>query len=98
MDWAWLLDFAKAGNSMAARIAMMAITTKSSIKVNPSVLGRRLSSHDSFDRIDFIGFCSIVIVGPNLMTPANNVKPPSPRRLPAILLVPGGLGLRLACA
>ena len=32
--WAWLLDFARAGNSSAARIAMMAITTNSSISVN----------------------------------------------------------------
>jgi hypothetical protein len=33
---AWSLALAKAGNSIAARIAMMAITTKSSISVNPS--------------------------------------------------------------
>ena len=31
------LALAKAGNSMAARIAMMAITTRSSIKVKPAV-------------------------------------------------------------
>jgi hypothetical protein len=30
------LDLAKAGKSIAAKIAMMAITTKSSIRVNPS--------------------------------------------------------------
>jgi uncharacterized membrane protein len=30
-----ILAFAKAGNSMAARMAMMAMTTNSSIKVNP---------------------------------------------------------------
>src|SRR5665213_729469 len=34
--WACSLDAAKAGNSIAARIAMMAMTTKSSMSVNPA--------------------------------------------------------------
>jgi hypothetical protein len=33
--WALCLAFASAGNSIAAKIAMMAITTNSSIKVKP---------------------------------------------------------------
>jgi hypothetical protein len=33
--WALTLAFDRAGNNIAARIAMIAITTKSSIKVNP---------------------------------------------------------------
>src|SRR5258706_8229766 len=35
MPWDLVLALAKAGKSMPARIAMMAITTSSSIKVNP---------------------------------------------------------------
>src|SRR5439155_21105187 len=35
MPWALVLALAKAGNSRAARMAMMAITTKSSINVKP---------------------------------------------------------------
>jgi len=40
------LDFAlaKAGKSMPAKIAMMAITTSNSIKVKPESLGRRLEA------------------------------------------------------
>src|SRR5689334_8693042 len=35
MPWALVLDFASAGKSMPARIAIIAITTSSSINVNP---------------------------------------------------------------
>jgi hypothetical protein len=40
------LDFAlaKAGKSMPAKIAMMAMTTSNSIKVKPESLGRRLEA------------------------------------------------------
>jgi hypothetical protein len=37
MPWALVLALARAGKSIPARIAMMAITTKSSIKVNPDL-------------------------------------------------------------
>src|ERR1035438_7727217 len=36
MFWAWALALASAGKSSAAKIAMMAITTSSSISVNPA--------------------------------------------------------------
>jgi hypothetical protein len=35
MDWPFCLALERAGRSMPARIAMMAITTSSSIKVKP---------------------------------------------------------------
>ena len=37
IPWALVFDLANTGNSIAARMAMMAMTTKSSIKVNPAV-------------------------------------------------------------
>src|SRR5262245_16219467 len=36
-EWAFAFAFAKAGSSIAARIAMMAMTTSSSIRVKPTV-------------------------------------------------------------
>jgi hypothetical protein len=41
MDWALTFAFDKAGSSMPARMAMMAMTTSSSISVKPRRAGRR---------------------------------------------------------
>ena len=38
IPWALVLDLAKAGRSIPARMAMIAITTSSSISVKPSVV------------------------------------------------------------
>jgi hypothetical protein len=43
MPWAWALDLLKAGRSKAARMAMTAITTKSSIRVKALVRAPGLS-------------------------------------------------------
>ena len=46
IPWALLFDLDKAGKSMPARIAMIAITTKSSMSVNPRECGdRRLENN-----------------------------------------------------
>lgn len=36
MRWAFIFARAKAGNNMAAKMAMMAITTNNSMRVNPN--------------------------------------------------------------
>src|SRR2546425_2478494 len=38
MPWALVLALLNAGNSMAARMAMMAMTTRSSMRVNPRAI------------------------------------------------------------
>src|ERR1700690_149460 len=62
MHWArWALSLAlvSAGNNKAARIAMMAMTTSSSIKVNPSIF--QVAPESDRCDLDIFTFCMLFL-------------------------------------
>ena len=68
MPWALVLALARAGRSMPARIAMMAMTTRSSIKVNAALRGTSGAKRPSLDglvviRDGFENLSSVHIAG-----------------------------------
>src|SRR5438034_544355 len=54
--WAFSLDLLKAGKSIAARIAMMAITTSNSINVKPAEQSRPAVAFGEFEGGSFMSF------------------------------------------
>src|SRR4051812_4650792 len=62
IPWAFILALLNAGKSIAARIAMIAITTSSSIKVKPAWVVPRSNRWLKGRRVQFISFYATILL------------------------------------
>src|SRR6266542_2379386 len=72
--WAFALDLLKAGRSNAARIAMMAMTTSSSIKVNPAGPRRPAAAFEAIDGGSFMSFWRLCPVNTGSLFKGHNTS------------------------